>query len=123
MDTSGSMGSTAWNNEETFVSNLVETGLASSTNVGVIQFGSAVDTIYNLTDDQTRSSIATAVTDLDDLNADATRMADAYTTAINLFDTQGTPGNTKAIILLTDGTFSSGQDPFSKKSELDAASI
>ncbi len=106
MDSSGSMGSSGWNNEEDFVSKLIISGIPyEDTRLGIIQFSSSYTTkqIYGFEDQQDdRQEISDVVQDMY-YRGGSTYMKKAVDTAINLFDTESAGENAKAIIMLTDG--------------------
>lgn len=128
MDSSGSMGSTGWNNEEDFVSKLIISGIPyEDTRLGIIQFSSSSRTkqIYGFDDQQDdRQQISDRVQDMN-YTRGSTYMKKAVDKAINLFDNESSAENEKAIIMLTDGNPwpSSRQSPCSSVYKLNERGI
>ena len=65
MDSSGSLGSSGWDDEVTFVIDVVETGVNTDTVMGIVQFSSVVTQEWDFADSQTRSAITTHITNME----------------------------------------------------------
>ena len=61
MDSSGSVGSSGWDDEELFVIKMVETGVNEDSVIGVVQFASSSDKKWYFTYSQDRTDITNMV--------------------------------------------------------------
>lgn len=107
-DASGSLGEPGYQTELDFMSAIIQsvTGAPGHalhpTRFGAIRFSSTVDTIYNLTDDQTPSTVDAAIQNAA-YTGGSTFTRDALTAAMMMFDTQSDDQNPLSLILITDG--------------------
>jgi len=126
MDSSGSITSTGWTGEKSFVEQLdSDMPNRSGTRLAVIQFATTVATRYNLTDNQTPSIANAAIASLT-YSEGSTYVKDAVQGAINLFAAQSDPLDPKVLILVSDDANpnpASTQDPISLTSSLQSAGI
>lgn len=128
IDGSGSLGQSGFDNEIDFVIDLIQTYGSDPlhpTRFGALLFSSgAPTTVYNLTDDQTPSTITGVLNGLS-WPQGQTYTKDAVQGAIDMFDAQSDAANPKMMILITDGNPfpSSSQNPCGLKTDLDAADI
>jgi len=103
MDISSSIGSSAWQEDVTFVSDMITTGLTNSSRVGIIIFSSYVSVEYNLTQQQhPRSVLSTFVLDIA-YTGGTTYTKSAVQVAIKMFEKFSTIGNPRLLFLITDG--------------------
>ena len=129
-DGSGSLGQSGFGDVIAFMQGIVNDHSGDPLHpirFGAILFSTGIQTIYNLTDDQTPS----VITDLLDnvaYPAGQTHTRDALTAALDLFDDQSDDINPKTLLLITDGA------PFptlsqrvchngNMKNQLDAAAV
>ena len=106
MDISGSVGSTAWETEKTFVANMITNGINNISDVAVMTFGTGAWSQWNFTDQQhPRSDITTFVENIG-YTGGSTYMKTAVKAGITIFDQTGDPDIENLMFLITDG------DPF-----------
>ena len=93
-----------WSDMQAYLTDLVQNHLPeSNTRIGLIEFGDNANTLYGFNDSQDRDDIA-AVTSTIVHFGGHTNTIGAVQAAIDLFDTQSTQENDKAVLLFTDGT-------------------
>lgn len=129
-DGSGSLNQSGFDTIIEFMQDIVDTQSGNPVHpirFGAILFSSDVETVYNLTDNQTPSLI-TGVLENVLYPAGTTHTRDALFAAITMFDEQSDELNPKTLLLITDGapvptrTQSVCQD-FRMKNNLDAADV
>lgn len=107
-DASGSLGTPGYQNVLDFMTAIVQSVTGDPahalhpTRFGAIRFSTAIDTIYNLTDDQTPSIINAALQGAD-YPGGQTYTRDALFAALDMFDNQSDSINPKTLVLITDG--------------------
>ena len=129
MDASGSAGSSGWALEQSFVIDLIGTGLpATNRNVGIVRYASASTTsvVYSFADDQSPAALTSFVNDLAYTGGQSHALT-ALETGIELFDLASPGSNIRRMLLLADGdAYPSSQNPcdgFSLKNEIDSRAI
>lgn len=123
MDESGSVGSSGWNLEVAFVTDMITTGIDETSKVAVVQFETSSYVIWDFDDDQTdRNNVLNAINAIV-FNGGGTYIATALSTAIGVYQTTADQTGTiqRLLMLLTDGVPS--DSPCSLKSSLDAENI
>lgn len=132
-DASGSLGAAGYQTELDFMSFIIQsvTGAPDHalhpTRFGAIRFSDQIDTIHNLTDDQTPSAVEAAIQGAP-YTGGTTHTRDALIAAMTMFDNQSDDQNPLSLILITDGaprptrTQSVCQD-LSIKTQLDSRAI
>lgn len=104
-DASGSLGSLGFQEELDLMSDIVATFAndpAHPTRFGAIRFDTTIDPVYNLTDDQTPSSVIAAL-QATPYTGGQTHTRDAVIAALQMFDDQAGAANPLTLILITDG--------------------
>ena len=108
-DASGSLGAAGFQTELDFMTDIIQsvTGAPAyplhPARFGAIRFSSAVDTIYNLTNDQTPSLVDAAIQNAL-YTQGQTHTRDALNAAMAMFDAQSDSGSPLSLVLITDGT-------------------
>ena len=106
MDISGSVGSTGWETEKTFVSNMITNGMSDVPSVAVMTFGTGAWSQWNFTDQQQPRSVITDAVENLPYTGGSTYMKTAVKAGITIFDQTGSPDVDNLMFLITDG------DPF-----------
>lgn len=107
-DASGSLGATGYQTVLDFMTGIVQSVTGDPahalhpTRFGAIRFSTDIDTIYNLTDDQTPSLIEAAIQGAA-YPGQQTSTRDALFAALDMFDNQSDEINPKTLVLITDG--------------------
>lgn len=104
-DGSGSLNQAGFDDIIAFMQNVVNAHSGNPLHpirFGAIMFASTVQTIYNLTDDQT-PSVITGVLDNVSYPQGQTHTRDALDAALTMFDDQSDDMNPKTLLLITDG--------------------
>jgi uncharacterized protein YegL len=108
-DASGSLGAAGFQTELDFMTDIIQSVTGAPAyplhlaRFGAIRFSSAVDTIYNLTDDQTPSLVDAAIQNAL-YTQGQTHTRDALNAAMAMFDAQSDSGSPLSLVLITDGT-------------------
>lgn len=104
-DGSGSLGTAGFNTIIDYMKFVVDTASGNPLHpirFGAILFSTNVQTVYNLTDDQT-PFVITNVLDNVSYPAGTTHTRDALNAALTMFDDQSNGMNPKTLLLITDG--------------------
>ncbi len=103
MDASGSVGSSDFDMEKTFVNDVINSVFPDPEDrVGIIRFSTSVDTLYQFDDDQTRTTLSSFVNTIS-YPGGWTDTLGALNQAIVEFDTLSSTEKDKLIIIITDG--------------------
>lgn len=102
MDSSGSIGSTGWQNERAFINDYILTARAVNSRIAVIRFSTFVTVEWGFNDNQSDIAIGVVVNGLTFTDSDS-HLRDAMYQAIDLFTVQSPPNNDRLIVFLTDG--------------------
>ncbi len=102
MDGSGSLGSSGFVIEKTFVNNIIQNGLPSDSPVGLVLFATGANTLYDFSDDQDRTALTNFINNIVYPGGN-TYTKDAVLAGMDIFDQTGSPQNNKLMFLITDG--------------------
>ena len=105
MDMSGSVGSTNWQLETGWVSDMITTGISNQSSVAVVTFNTGASVHWNFTNTQHPRSVITDMVNNLDYTAGGTYMRTAFRTAVTVFNKTGSSDNTNdnLLMLITDG--------------------
>ena len=104
-DGSGSLQQAGFDTVISFMQNIVDTHAQDPLHpirFGAILFSTDIQTVYNLTDDQTPLLITSTLDDVP-YPAGQTHTRDALNAALDMFDNQSDELNPKTLLLITDG--------------------
>jgi len=103
MDSSGSVGSSGWTKEKTFVVDMITNSISSGSIVSVIQYANGASTVWRFTDSQVRSQITTAVNNRP-FTRGVTHTRTAMERGLSLFvNTASISTMPRLMMLITDG--------------------
>ena len=106
MDISGSIGSSSWEVEKRFVSDMITNGMTSKSSAAIVTFGTGARSHWNFTDAQhPRTNITNMVNQLN-YTGGSTYTATGLNVSMTVFNKTGSKNATNLLFLITDG------DPF-----------
>lgn len=125
LDASGSVGSTGWAEETTFVSDMIESGVGNTSRVGIVTFATGAWVKYNLTETQHPRSVLTSFVNALTYTKGYTYTKDAISATISAYKKYATKGYDRLLLLITDGipNPASTESPCGLKTTLDAQNI
>jgi hypothetical protein len=103
MDGSNGIQSAGWAAEKSFVTGMINTGVALTSGVSVITYGPTASTLFDLSYGSPRSPLVNAVNALTFPAFPSNNDAGALIAAIDEFEAHSAPDHAKLLLFLTDG--------------------